>query len=157
MTVPYDHPDARKLDDQVQQEYRERYQDDGDVTPLAPFMFEPPRGRFLVVYDTDGVPVATGGWRSQEAGEEGYQDGDAEIKRMFVVPEARGRGLARRLLARLEEDAAAAGRLRMVLETGTAQPEAINLYTSSGYVPAPSKFGLYRHHDNSRCFVKPLR
>lgn len=43
----------------------------------------------------------------------------------------------------------------MVLETGTKQPEAIALYLSSGYEPC-GKFGLYRHHDDSRCFAKPL-
>jgi hypothetical protein len=43
-----------------------------------------------------------------------------------------------------------------VLETGTKQPEAIALYTSSGYTPAV-KFGLYRCHEESRCFARPLR
>lgn len=154
-TLRYDHPDARKLEAEVQLEYAERYGDEGDVTPLAPEMFEPPRGLFLVVYDQEGRPVATGGWRSQERNDEGYSDGDAEIKRMYVVTEARGQGLARRVLAALEEDARAAGRTRMVLETGTQQPEAIALYTSSGYTPA-AKFGLYRHEPLSRCYAKTL-
>ena len=157
VTVPYDHPDAQKLDAQVQQEYRERYHSEGDVTPLTPSMFAPPHGRFLLAYDPDGAPVGCGGWRSRDRDEEGYQDGDAEIKRLYVVPEMRNRGLARRILALLEEDARAAGRRQMVLETGTAQPEAINLYRSSGYVPAKAKFGVYRHSANSRCFTKPLR
>jgi hypothetical protein len=43
----------------------------------------------------------------------------------------------------------------MVLETGTEQPEAIALYTSSGYEPC-TKFGYYRFHDDSRCFAKRL-
>jgi GNAT superfamily N-acetyltransferase len=151
----YDHPDARKLNDAVQQEYSVRYGDEGDVTPLGPEMFEPPHGLYLLAYDEEERPVASGGWRCQERNAEGYEDGDAEIKRMYVVPEARGRGLARQLLARLEEDARAAGRTRMVLETGTAQPEAIGLYTSSGYEPA-QKFGLYRFEPESRCYAKPL-
>jgi GNAT superfamily N-acetyltransferase len=153
----FDHPDARKLNDLVQAEYVERY-GEGDLTPLDPTMFDPPRGLFLLAYDALGRPVATGGWRAQGAGEEGYADGDAEIKRMFVVAEARGRGLARRVMARLEETARAAGRRRMVLETGTMQPEAISLYESSGYLPVPAdqKFGLYRCEPSSRCFVKPL-
>ncbi|GAB3966769.1 GNAT family N-acetyltransferase [Streptomyces sparsus] len=154
-TLRYDHPDARKLEAEVQLEYAVRYGDEGDVTPLAPEMFEPPHGLFLVVYDQKERPVATGGWRSQERNDEGYSDGDAEIKRMYVVTEARGQGLARRVLAALEEDARAAGRTRMVLETGTQQPEAIALYTSSGYTPT-TKFGLYRHEPLSRCFAKPL-
>ncbi|OEU86999.1 acetyltransferase [Streptomyces abyssalis] len=153
--VPYDHPEAMKLNDAVQQEYAERYGDEGDITPLDPAMFEPPRGLYLMAYDEDERPVATGGWRTQNRNDEGYADGDAEIKRMFVVREARGRGLARLILAALEDDARAAGRTRMVLETGTMQPEAIGLYTSSGYEPT-EKFGLYRFETASRCYAKPL-
>jgi GNAT superfamily N-acetyltransferase len=153
--VPYDHPDARKLNDAVQLEYMARYGDQGDITPLDPTMFEPPRGLYLMTYDEDNRPVATGGWRSQNRNDEGYADGDAEIKRMFVVREARGRGLARRILAMLEDDARAAGRTRMVLETGTMQPEAIGLYVSSGYEPT-AKFGLFRFEPESRCYAKPL-
>ncbi|WP_327355486.1 GNAT family N-acetyltransferase [Streptomyces sp. NBC_01304] len=157
--VPFDHPDAVKLNDQVQLEYIERYQqhgeEEGDVTPLDPAMFEPPLGLYLIAYDDQDRPLATGGWRTQDAGEDGYSDGDAELKRMYVVPEARGLGLARRILAALEADARAAGRTRMAAETGTEQPEAIALYTSSGYA-ACAKFGHYRFHEESRCFSKLL-
>lgn len=155
-TRTFDHPDAVKLNDQVQLEYAARYGDEGDVTPLDPTMFDPPSGLYLLAYDEYQRPVATGGWRSQERNEEGYSDGDAEIKRMFVIPEGRGKGLARRILAALEADARAAGRVRMVLETGDKQPEAIALYTSSGYAPC-EKFGHYRTYESSLCFAKPLR
>ncbi|MET8676966.1 GNAT family N-acetyltransferase [Streptomyces sp. NPDC004647] len=151
--VHYDHPDAAKLNAEVQLEYAERY-GDGDLTPMDPAQFDPPRGLYLVVYD-GGRPVASGGWRAQEESEEGYSDGDAELKRMYVVREARGRGLARRILAALEDSAELAGRRRMILETGIKQPEAIALYTSSGYRPT-RKFGLYRCEKDSRCFAKPL-
>ncbi|MFE1410674.1 GNAT family N-acetyltransferase [Streptomyces sp. NPDC085524] len=154
--VPYDHPDAVKLNDQVQLEYQERYDGEGDETFLDPAMFVPPRGLYLIAYDASGAPVASGGWRSQEENDEGYSDGDAELKRMYVVPEARGLGLARRILAVLEDDAREAGRTRMVLETGDQQPEAIALYLSSGYAMS-AKFGFYRHYDSSRCMSKPLR
>ncbi|MEU8267216.1 GNAT family N-acetyltransferase [Sphaerisporangium sp. NPDC049002] len=154
--VSFGHPDAVKLNDVVQREYAERYQSQGDMTPLEPAMFEPPHGLYLIAYDENGTPLATGGWRAQEADEWGYSDGDAEIKRMFVVEEARRRGLARRMLTALEDDARAAGRTRMVLETGTEQPEAIALYTSDGYEPC-SKFGHYRYEVRSRCFAKPLQ
>ncbi|MFF3751501.1 GNAT family N-acetyltransferase [Streptomyces sp. NPDC002018] len=153
--VSFGHPDAVKLNDRVQLEYAERYDDEGDLTPLDPAMFEPPRGLYLIVYDDQGTPVATGGWRSQDENDHGYADGDAEIKRMYVIPEARGRGLSRLVLSALEDDARAAGRTRMVLETGTKQPEAISLYTSSGYEPC-AKFGLYRFDELSRCYAKPL-
>ncbi|MBJ6616195.1 GNAT family N-acetyltransferase [Streptomyces griseoincarnatus] len=153
--VPYDHPDAVKLDAAVQAEYDIRYGDGGDATPMDPADFRPPNGIYLIAYDALGVPVASGGWRVQDANEEGNRDGDAELKRMYVVEEMRGRGLARRVLAALEEDARAAGRVRMVLETGTKQPEAIALYASSGYEPC-EKFGYYRFHEDSRCYAKTL-
>ncbi|MGW5659421.1 GNAT family N-acetyltransferase [Streptomyces sp. NPDC003758] len=151
----FDHPDAVKLNDLVQAEYHVRYGDGGDATYLDPAMFVPPVGLYLIAYDEQDRPVATGGWRSQEKNDEGYEDGDAELKRMFVIEEMRGRGLARRMLAALEEDARAAGRTRMVLETGTKQPEAVALYTSSGYEPC-AKFGYYRFYESSLCFAKPL-
>ncbi|EPH44143.1 putative IAA acetyltransferase [Streptomyces aurantiacus JA 4570] len=154
--VAFDHPDAVKLNDRVQREYAERYDDEGDVTPLDASMFKPPYGLYLIAYDDAGTALATGGWRVMDENGEGYADGDAEIKRMYVTPEARGLGLARRILAVLEDDAREAGRARMVLETGTKQPEAISLYTSSGYTPC-GKFGHYRFSRLSRCYAKPLR
>ncbi len=130
--VGYGDPDASKLISEVQQEYVVRY-GGPDGTPIDPAEFTPPSGLFLVGY-LDGVPVACGGWRSHGA--------DAEIKRMYVAPAARHRGLARQLLAELEFTAADAGHRRIVLETGSAQPEAIALYRSSGYTPVPP-FGHY--------------
>jgi GNAT superfamily N-acetyltransferase len=148
----YHDPDAAALIAQVQQEYVVRY-GGPDATPVAPEDFAPPRGLFLVGY-ADGVPVACGGWRAHDSDEE-FRDGDAEVKRMYVVPSARGRGYARLLLAELERTARAEGRLRVVLETGTRQPEAIALYESSGYTAIPN-FGTYRESPNSRCFGKVL-
>ncbi|MEW1634426.1 GNAT family N-acetyltransferase [Streptomyces sp. NPDC093801] len=153
--VPYDHPDALKLDAQVQLEYQARYDGEGDATFLDPAMFVPPAGLYLLAYDAADTPVASGGWRAQDHNDEGYADGDAEIKRMYVIPDARGKGLARRILAELEADASAAGRRRMVLETGDQQPEAIALYLSSGYAPS-EKFGYYRDYESSLCMAKPL-
>jgi ribosomal protein S18 acetylase RimI-like enzyme len=154
-TTRYDHPDAVKLNDLVQREYIERY-GDVDLTEVDPADFTSPRGLYLLVYDTDGTPVASGGWRAREETPEGTSDGDAEIKRMYVLPQARGRGLARAVLAELESAAAAAGRVRMVLETGLNQPEAIALYRSCGY-RAIAKFGYYRDDELSVCLGKPLK
>ncbi|MET1073721.1 MAG: GNAT family N-acetyltransferase [Umezawaea sp.] len=154
-TVAYDHPDAVKLITAVQQVYVERYGDE-DITPVAPEEFAAPRGYFVVGY-LDGDPVACGGWRAHDDDPESpLVAGDAEIKRMYVVDAARGRGLARAVLADLERAALAAGRTRMVLETGAVQPEAIALYGSSGYERMPN-FGTYREHPDSLCFAKPLR
>ncbi|MFG3053207.1 GNAT family N-acetyltransferase [Kitasatospora sp. NPDC048239] len=147
----YGHPDAQRLSAQVQEEYVQRY-GDGDLTVLHPDDFESPAGLFLTAY-LDGEPVACGGWRAKTAGPNGIRDGDAELKRMFVVPAARGRGLARALLRRLETTAVEAGRTRFILETGTEQPEAIALYASEGYGPV-EKFGIYREHPQSICLGK---
>ena len=128
----YDHPDAVALIAEVQQEYVVRYGGQ-DGTPVDPAEFAPPRGLFLVAY-VDGTAAACGGWRAL--------DTNVELKRMYVVPAFRGRGLARALLAELERTAAVAGYRRVVLETGSKQPEAIALYTSSGYEPV-ARFGYY--------------
>ena len=151
---PYDHPDAVKLTQQVQQEYVARYGGE-DATPVDPREFDPPAGLFLVGY-VDGSPVASGGWRAQDGNSEGFRDGDAELKRMYVSPDQRGKGYARRILAALEDSARRAGRTRMVLETGLAQPEALALYRSCGYTDVP-KFGFYRCSPSSVCLGKDLR
>jgi GNAT superfamily N-acetyltransferase len=141
--VPFDHPDSATLITEVQQEYVRRY-GGPDETPVEPAEFAPPQGVFLIGY-AGALPVACGGWRDH--------DGDAEIKRMFVVPAARGKGLARRLLAELERTAATSGRTRVILETGPKQPEAIALYRSAGYRDI-AKFGFYREFAGSVCLAK---
>lgn len=152
LRVGYGHPDAVRLIEEVQGEYVRRY-GGRDETPLDPLMFEPPEGSFFVGY-LDGDPVATGAWRRSLV--EAFGTGrTAEIKRMYVAPAARGRGLAQRMLAHLEGDAAAYGAEAVVLETGLAQPEAIALYESSGYTPIPA-FGFYRDAPLSRCYGKRL-
>jgi GNAT superfamily N-acetyltransferase len=154
--VGYAHPDAQLLIAEVQQEYVRRY-GDADVTPVEVAEFDPPQGLFAVLYDDDGRPVGTGAWRARDSDPEqpGLADGDAELKRMYTVPSARGRGLARAMLRYLEDRARQAGRLRFVLETGTEQPEALALYASEGYLPTV-KFGVYRDHPQSVCLAKPL-
>src|SRR4051794_25143551 len=144
--VGYGHPDAVMLIEQVQAEYVVRY-GGPDETPLDPLMFEPPGGSFFVGY-VDGRPVATGAWRRSAVAALGTER-TAEIKRMYVAPAVRGRGLARRMLAHLEASAAGHGAEAMVLETGLAQPEAIALYESSGYQPIPA-FGHYQDAPLSR-------
>lgn len=132
--VPYDAPDAVELVDALQREYLVRY-GETDVTPVDPAEFAPPNGWFVVGY-VDGEPVACGGWRARG-------DDDAELKRMYVVNAARGRGFARAVLAELERTARAAGRRRVVLESGLKQPEAVALYRSAGYADVAA-FGHYR-------------
>ncbi|OLZ58800.1 GNAT family N-acetyltransferase [Amycolatopsis keratiniphila] len=150
--LAYDHPDAVKLLAEAQLELAARYGSE-DETPMDAAQFAPPKGLFLAAY-LDDVPVACGAWRAHD-GPDPLRPGDAEIKRMFVMASARGRGLARALLADLEWTAAEAGRLRMVLETGDKQPEAIALYESSGYREIPG-FGYYKDEQGSICYGKSL-
>ena len=154
--VGYAHPDAQRLIAEVQQEYVRRY-GGVDLSPVDPVEFDRPQGLFAVVYDEDGRAVGTGAWRAREAeaGEPGLAHGDAELKRMYTVPSARGRGLARAVLRFLEQEARRAGRLRLVLETGTEQPEALALYASEGYLPT-EKFGVYRESPLSVCLAKTV-
>lgn len=150
--VGYLHPDATALVARVQGEYAERY-GTPDESPVDPAVFDPPAGLFLVGYDGT-EPVATGAWRRSPVHALGGRSA-VEVKRMFVVPERRGRGLARAVLAELEASAAAAGHDLAVLETGLKQPEAIGLYLSEGYVEIPD-YGFYAGHTLSRCFGKRI-
>jgi GNAT superfamily N-acetyltransferase len=147
------HPDALALIEEVQAEYTVRY-GGPDTTPLAPAMFDPPQGAFFVGY-VEGAPVAMGGWRFRPDVTAFGRFRAAEIKRMYVGPGARRRGLARVVLAHLEQTARAAGADLMVLETGIEQPEAIALYKSSGYQPVEG-FGHYKWSPKVRYFGKPL-
>jgi GNAT superfamily N-acetyltransferase len=140
--VGYDHPDAQRLIAEVQAEYVQRY-GGPDASPVDPLEFQPPRGLFLVGY-LRGEPVAMGGWRTH-AGAAPQASGaalTAEVKRMYVTAAERGRGHARAVLARLEDTARDAGAGWLLLETGSAQPEAVALYRSCGYQPVPP-FGYY--------------
>lgn len=147
----YDSADAALLTAEVQEEYVRRYGGDGDTAPVDTSEFDGPNGRFFMVY-VDDVPAAMGGWRRHAPLAEWE---DAEIKRMYVRPAYQGRGLARMILAELERTAAEGGITRLILETGLAQPEAIALYRSAGYVDVPS-FGYYAAEPDSVHLGKPL-
>lgn len=160
--MSYDHPDAVALIADLQRFYHDRY-GAGDDTPVDPAEFAPPRGLFMIGYarpdptaEPDGSlsPVACGGWRTHD-GNPLLRDTDVEIKRMFVVPAKRGRGLSRRLLDALERTARDSGHKRMVLETGIEQPEALNFYRTSGYT-AITPFGYHRNDSRARYFGKEL-
>ncbi|MBM9460919.1 GNAT family N-acetyltransferase [Nocardioides sp. zg-536] len=150
--VGYGHPDATALIARVQAEYVARY-GSPDEAPIDPALFDPPAGLFLLAYDGT-TPVATGAWRRSPVRALGGTNA-VEVKRMYVVPEHRGRGAARAVLAELERTAADAGHDLAVLETGLKQPEAIALYRSCGYVEVPG-FGHYAGSPLSRCFGKRL-
>ncbi|WP_324278407.1 GNAT family N-acetyltransferase [Blastococcus brunescens] len=131
--LPYDDPLAQYLVEAVQQEYVQRY-GGRDASVVDPAEFLPPRGIFLVV-EVDGVPAGCGAWRALPAGV-------AEMKRVYVEPAFRRRGVARLVVAALEQGAAAAGYPQMVLNSGQEQPEALRLYAGLGYRPVPG-YGVY--------------
>jgi len=111
-------------------------------------MFVPPDGVFLVIRDDARRAIACGGIARFDATR-------AEVKRMYVLPEARGQGLGRRLLADLEEEARGLGYTALVLETGDRQPEALGLYASAGFERIPC-YPPYDTRELSLCFEKPL-
>ncbi len=80
---------------------------------------------------------------------------DLEIKRMYVVPRARGTGVAQAILAAVEDTAREMGAPRLVLQTGNRQQDAVRLYERSGYVRVPI-FPPYQNIDVSLCFAKAL-
>jgi GNAT superfamily N-acetyltransferase len=107
----------------------------------------PPGGAFVVARADDGSVAACGGVQRIDAD-------TAEIKRMWVAPAERGRGLGRQTLAELEQHVAALGYRRVVLDTNGTLTEAIAMYTKAGYRP------IDRYNDNpyaEHWFVKHLR
>ena len=142
--VRFDDPTVRQLVDEALADLSARYGGSGDDTPVAAADFEPPGGRFFLAV-LDGAPVGCAGWRRH--------GNDAELKRMFTLASARGRGVARRVLAAVEDSARAAGCRRLILETGDRQPEAIALYESTGYRRIPD-FGYYAGEDGVLSFAK---
>lgn len=138
--VDYHHPDGAGLTEQVQAYYAEIY-GGPDTSPVEVDEFAPPQGAFFIGY-ADDVPVAMGGWRFIAPLPAFAATRPVEIKRMYVVAQARGRGHAREVLAHLEATAHAAGADAVVLETGEVQADAIALYRSSGYADI-AHFGHY--------------
>lgn len=151
--VPITDPSALALVAEVQEEYVVRY-GSPDETPLEPGVFDPPSGRFFVGC-VDGRAVAMGGWRFRPDVTALGRRTAAEVKRMYVAPASRRSGLARAVLAHLEDTAREAGADVMVLETGLMQPEGIALYLSSGYEPVEA-FGHYAWSPNVRYYGRRL-
>jgi GNAT superfamily N-acetyltransferase len=130
--VALDQEPAVSLAGAMRDEMRTVYDDldiDSPVMPAAgPLELGPPGGTFLVGFAPDGTPVACGGVKRLD-------HRTCEIKRMFVAPEARGRGHARELLVALEDAARALGYALARLDTGPRQPQAEAMYRRAGYAP----------------------
>jgi len=127
--VPTSHPEAEKMLAEYYAEIRKRFgfgvKGQADAADM-----DPPGGRFLIAYEDDR-PVASGGIRT-------WEPGVCEIKRMYVVPDARRRGYGRQLLAAVERVAAEAGFRRIVLDTLDAHVDAMRFYDTTGYARVPA-------------------
>jgi GNAT superfamily N-acetyltransferase len=139
---------AQTLIARLNAELTERYPDPEDRHfELADAQVGEGRGVFLVAM-LDGEAVGCGALRRLD-------DVTGELKRMYVAPDARGRGVGRRLLAELERHASGLGLRRLVLETGVRQHEAVGLYESAGFVRIQC-FGEYADSPASVCLEKLL-
>lgn len=105
--------------------------------------------KHVVVLYQEGIPTACGAIKENEPGV-------MEVKRMFVSPSARGKGLATIVLRELEKWAVELGYKKCILETGDSMPDAIALYKKNGYLPIPN-YGQYAGVESSVCFKKELR
>ncbi|MFZ4842970.1 GNAT family N-acetyltransferase [Mycetocola saprophilus] len=150
-SIPWDDPEGAALRLAQRAELDARYGSDDHEPGHAPTADEVPV--FLVARDESGTAIACGGLRFVP--EEVCGPGHIEVKRMYVTPAARGTGLSRAVLYRLEEAARDLGAHRMVLETGERQPDAIGFYTREGYQPIPG-FGVYAGAPESVCFGRDL-
>ena len=101
----------------------------------------------IVAYEGD-VPVACGAFKF-------FEDACVEIKRMYVLPQHRNKGIAAEVLQALELWAKDEGNKATVLETGLKQPEAIRLYEKNGYTRIPN-YGQYAGVENSVCMKKDI-
>jgi GNAT superfamily N-acetyltransferase len=130
--VPMDREPARSLELAMREEMAVVYEgldlDSPEMPKAGPAELGPPGGTFLVGFDEDEQPVCCGGIKA-------LPDGTCEIKRMYVTPAARGRGVARELLAALEDAARALGYDVARLDTGPRQPHAERMYRRAGYAP----------------------
>lgn len=141
-------PAARALIDALNAELSSRYPEAGATHfRLDPEEVAESRGAFLIA-SKDGTPIGCGAVRRIE-------ERTGEIKRMYVVPEERGRGVGRALFDALEAEARALGLSRLVLETGVRQQEAIALYERAGFSDT-APFGEYVGSPLSVCMAKDL-
>jgi GNAT superfamily N-acetyltransferase len=123
--IPASSPDALALVGAMIDELLAIYTEQPGAPSATVDELSPPAGGYVAIYE-DGRAVAGGGVKR-------LADGVGEIKRMYVVPEARSRGYARALLGALEDLARDLGYARVRLDTGWEQPHARALYASAGY------------------------
>jgi GNAT superfamily N-acetyltransferase len=146
--VPFDDPAVIAMTGRLEAELLDTYDGvPGSGGLPAAEVFLPPAGAFVVA-EVDNEPAACGGYGRLD-------DETAEVRRMFVDPAMRGRGLGRTVLAEIERLAADAGYTRIRLETGNLQHAAVALYERSGYRRIPC-WGPFVDDPKSVCFEKTL-
>ena len=145
---PYDSDDARRLIAALDQDLGKLYPPAQRFGPnLKATQLEAGRGTFLIARE-GGRAVGCGAIRLLDAT-------TAEVKRMYVEADQRGRGLGKAMLDRLEAAAIQLGARRLVLETGIYQEAAIVLYRRAGFTPIDC-WGAYESSPTSLCFAKTL-
>ncbi|WP_439383117.1 GNAT family N-acetyltransferase [Amycolatopsis lexingtonensis] len=144
--VTWDDPDAVRLRAAQRTELDARYGTDDHEPGAAPTAETV--AVFLVARDAAGTAIGCGGLRL-------LGPGSGEVKRMYVEPAARGTGVATALLRALEDRARELGIARLLLETGTGQPDAIRFYRREGYEPIEA-YGPYVGEPISVCFARDL-
>jgi GNAT superfamily N-acetyltransferase len=124
---PSDSAASRELQAEFFGYVRERYAgwEPGMIPSADPAEVAPPNGSWVVAY-ANGEPVGCGGVKRLDAA-------TGEVKRVYLRPAARGRGLGRALMEALEEDGRRLGLERLRLDTGDRQPEALGLFRALGY------------------------
>jgi GNAT superfamily N-acetyltransferase len=145
---PFDSADAQRLIEALDAHLASRYTPEQRFGPnLKPAQIAPGLGTFIVAR-VDGRAVGCGAVRLLEPT-------TVEVKRMYVEPEMRGRGVAKEILAHLEGAGRELGASRAVLETGVYQHEAIGLYRRAGYTEVAC-WGEYTTSPTSVCYEKTL-
>lgn len=140
--------DAATLIARLDAELAQRYPGlDRDTFTLTPEQVRAGHGVFLIAI-AGGEPVGCGALRRLDSA-------TGEIKRMYVMPSARGARVGRRLLAKLEWYARQLGMYRLVLHTGLRQPEAIQLYINMGFARIAG-FGKYTGSSTGICMAKTI-
>lgn len=141
-------PVATSLIYELNAELNAMYDTEGGTGDFHPDDVTVPRSAFIIAW-VDGEAVGCGAIRPME--DERY----TEVKRMYVRPAFRGRGISRRVLVDLEQRARDFNYRYLQLETGVLQPEAIGLYESFGFYRIPN-FGKYVGDEMSVCYRKDL-
>ena len=138
-------PDFRMLAAKLDAYYFELV---GDIQNRYAEVNRPENMTALAVAYEDGAPIACGAWKH-------IDETTAELKRLFVLPEFRRKGVARRMIAVLEGNAAAAGIRRMILETAVDTTDSHKLYLSAGY-QVTDYYGSPAGAENCLCFYRDI-